>query len=159
MTETMSSRTGSRITINREARELFLDFAISPHALWTANFRDLGGAVTRMATLAPNGRTTVREVREEIQCLQGRWQSIAENRWESQMLPEVIGNQKADQLDLFDQVTLDKVIAVCRSSATIADAGRTLFGKSRLKKRTQNDSDRLRKYLAKFDLDWQQVSR
>ncbi len=112
-----------------------------------------------MATLAPNGRITVKEVQEEITCLQSRWQTISKNESGSRLLTEAIGRQKVDQLDVFDQATLEKVIEICRSSTTIADAGRTLFSKSRLKKRTLNDSDRLRKYLAKFDLDWHQVAR
>jgi transcriptional regulatory protein RtcR len=162
--ERFSSRTGNRVTINKEARELFLDFAVSGRALWTANFRDLGGAVTRMATLATNGRITVREVREEIRCLERRWRGTSTSKKESGSrlstanLTAIIGREKLDQLDLFDQAALEKVVEICRSSATIADAGRTLFNRSRLKKSTLNDSDRLRKYLAKFDLDWRQVA-
>lgn len=156
--EKFSGRTGNRVTINKEARELFLNFAMSGQALWTANFRDLGGAVTRMATLATHGRITVGGVQEEIQRLKSRWQATAMRENESQLLTATIGREKVDQLDLFDRATLAKVVEVCRSSATIADAGRTLFERSRLKKSTINDSDRLRKYLAKFDLDWRQVA-
>jgi transcriptional regulatory protein RtcR len=161
--ERFSSRTGNRVTINKEARELFLDFAISGRALWTANFRDLGGAVTRMATLATNGRITVRKVQEEIRCLERRWRGTSTSKKKSgsrlstATLTAIIGKEKLDRLDLFDQAALEKVVEICRSSATIADAGRTLFNRSRLKKSTLNDSDRLRKYLAKFDLDWKQV--
>ena len=36
----------------------------------------------------------------------------------------------------------------------LADAGRALFGASRSRRRTINDSDRLRKYLARFGLEW-----
>ncbi len=154
-----SNRTGNRVTINKEARELFLHFAVSGQALWSSNFRDLGGAVTRMATLATNGRITIGEVQDEIQCLNTRWQGISNNNSTSQLLTATLGREKVAQLDMFDKVTLDKVIEVCRASATIADAGRTLFSRSRLKKTTQNDSDRLRKYLAKFELDWLQVIR
>jgi transcriptional regulatory protein RtcR len=39
----------------------------------------------------------------------------------------------------------------------LADAGRRLFAQSRLEKATANDSDRLRKYLKKFDLTWEQI--
>jgi transcriptional regulatory protein RtcR len=162
--ERFCSRTGNRVTINKEARELFMDFAVSGRALWTANFRDLGGAVTRMATLATNGRITVREVQEEIRCLERRWRGTSTSKKESgsrlstATLTAIIGREKLDQLDLFDQAALEKVVEICRLSATIADAGRTLFNRSRLKKSTLNDSDRLRKYLAKFDLDWRQVA-
>ncbi len=154
--ERFSSRTGSRVTINKEARKMFLKFASSPQALWTANFRDLGGAVTRMATLAPKGRITVYEVREEMRRLNDSWQGTSRNEHDVR-LAGIIGEETLAQLDLFDQLQLGKVIQVCRSSATISEAGRTLFDKSRLKKKVTNDSDRLRKYLARFDLDWQQI--
>ncbi|TDB27521.1 hypothetical protein ATCM_07525 [Stenotrophomonas sp. ATCM1_4] len=36
-------------------------------------------------------------------------------------------------------------------------AGRELFAVSRTQRASTNDADRLRKYLAKFGLDWEQV--
>ena len=57
--------------------------------------------------------------------------------------------------DLFDQAQLAFVIGVCRESATLSDAGRKLFAATRENRKTANDADRLRKYLARFDLDWQ----
>jgi transcriptional regulatory protein RtcR len=56
---------------------------------------------------------------------------------------------------LFDSVQLAVVIGICRESATLSEAGRKLFGSTREKRQVQNDADRLRKYLARFDLDWQ----
>jgi len=44
------------------------------------------------------------------------------------------------------------VIQVCRDSISLADAGRKLFGVSRLKKKSTNDSHRLKQILSKFDL-------
>lgn len=48
-------------------------FATSPEASWTANFRDLGASVTRMATFAPSGRITEDVVMEEIDRLKRAW--------------------------------------------------------------------------------------
>ena len=156
--ERFCSRTGSRVTINKEARKEFLKFAVSPQAVWTANFRDLGGAVTRMATLAPKGRITIHEVREEMRCLSESWR--AATRTENDVeLDDIIGQEKSVRLDLFDQMQLKNVIQVCNASATISEAGRTLFDKSRLKKAVTNDSDRLRKYLARFGLDWHRINQ
>ena len=135
---------------------MFLSFATSPKAKWESNFRDLGGAVTRMATLAPQGRVTVNEAREEIDRLRNRWQGSVSASHDDQVLKGTLGTT-IDELDLFDKVTLSEVIRVCRASANLSDAGRTLFGISRLKKKNTNDSDRLRKYLAKFDLDWEKI--
>jgi sigma54-dependent transcription regulator len=40
---------------------------------------------------------------------------------------------------------------------SIADAGRAAFGASRAKRSTINDSDRLRKFLQRFGLNWEAV--
>ncbi|MFW2368228.1 MAG: RNA repair transcriptional activator RtcR [Desulforhopalus sp.] len=152
-------RTGSRVTINKEARETFLEFAASGQALWAANFRDLGGAVTRMATLAEKGRITVDDVKEEINRLQVKWRKSSQKEDMDGLLVSILGDSKVHNLDVLDRVTLGKVVEVCRASGSMAEAGRVLFNISRLKKRSKNDSDRLRKYLAKFDLDWNQVTR
>jgi transcriptional regulatory protein RtcR len=61
------------------------------------------------------------------------------------------------ELDLFDQAQLAFVIRVCRQSATQSDAGRKLFAATREHRKTVNDADRLRKHLARFDLDWQNL--
>ena len=64
-----------------------------------------------------------------------------------------------DTLDAFDVPQLACVIRLCRSSSTLSEAGRRLFASSRLTKATSNDADRLRKYLARFGLDWRGVKR
>jgi transcriptional regulatory protein RtcR len=51
------------------------------------------------------------------------------------------------------------VVRVCRASRTLSEAGRTLFDRSRTQRSVVNDADRLRKYLQKFGLRWEQVSR
>jgi transcriptional regulatory protein RtcR len=60
-------------------------------------------------------------------------------------------------LDLFDRVQLAEVIRVCRNSPTISAAGRALFASSRVNKAQPNDADRLRKYLARFELSWAKI--
>ncbi|HBL30091.1 MAG TPA: transcriptional regulator, partial [Acidobacteria bacterium] len=39
--EQISARDGTNVTFNKEARQRFLAFAVSPDAAWAANFRDL----------------------------------------------------------------------------------------------------------------------
>ncbi len=58
------------------------------------------------------------------------------------------------ELDPFDIVQLAAVIRACRAARSLSAAGRALFAKSRARKASANDADRLRKYLARFDLDW-----
>ncbi len=145
---------GRRVTMNAESRARFLRFATAADATWNANFRDLGAAVTRMATLAASGRIDESLVREEIARLQQQWRPVADVA--DDPVRDVLG-AKVAELDRFDQVQLAEVIRVCRRSRTLSDAGRTLFAVSRLARRTANDADRLQKYLARFDLAWEDV--
>jgi transcriptional regulatory protein RtcR len=69
-----------------------------------------------------------------------------------------MGEDRAATLDRFDRVQLEDVIAVCRTSRSLAEAGRVLFAASREQRASVNDSDRLRKYLARFELTWDAVS-
>src|SRR6185503_14636785 len=71
--EQYARRTGKRVTFSKEARDQFLKFAGSPDAKWNGNFRDLNGAVVRMATLAPGGRITIETANEEIDRLKRAW--------------------------------------------------------------------------------------
>lgn len=52
---------------------------------------------------------------------------------------------------------LEDVLRVCRESPTLSAAGRRLFAASRRHKKVSNDADRLRKYLARFNLAWQDL--
>ena len=64
-----------------------------------------------------------------------------------------------DNLDLFDRVQLQAVIEVCQQARSLSEAGRQLFAVSRQAKQTPNDADRLRKYLGRFGLVWDQGVR
>ncbi|HVV72309.1 MAG TPA: sigma 54-dependent transcriptional regulator, partial [Verrucomicrobiae bacterium] len=57
-------------------------------------------------------------------------------------------------LDRFDRVQLEEVLRVCEGARSLSEAGRELFAASRAKKKSANDADRLRKYLARFGLSW-----
>jgi transcriptional regulatory protein RtcR len=152
-----AGRMGTQVTFNKEARQRFLRFAISADAKWSGNFRDLNGAVVRMATLAAGGRISVELVEEEIARLKQSWQSPTQNS-QDETLRRMLGESHWDALDLFDRIQLRGVIQICREAKSLSDAGRKLFGNSRGKKTTINDADRLRKYLARFDLDWQRIA-
>ncbi|HKY10080.1 MAG TPA: sigma 54-dependent transcriptional regulator, partial [Candidatus Binatia bacterium] len=77
---------------------------------------------------------------------------------EAETLRRLLGQKRWEDLDLFDRIQLHGVIQVCREAKSLSDAGRKLFGSSRSKKTTSNDVDRLRKYLARFGLDWQEIT-
>jgi transcriptional regulatory protein RtcR len=151
-----AERNNIHVTFNREARKQFLTFTTSSDALWSANFRDLNGAVTRMSTLAPGGRITKEVVQEEISRLKVLW-SAAETDINKKLLNEVIGVDKTEQLDRFEKVQLADVLKVCKESKNMSEAGRKVFAVSRKNKRKTNDSDRLRKYLAKYNIKWNDI--
>jgi transcriptional regulatory protein RtcR len=67
---------------------------------------------------------------------------------------DLFTDAQLDALDLFDRLQLQAVLAVCRESKSAADAGRKLFAATRKQRSSINDSDRLRKYLGRFGLDW-----
>lgn len=141
------------VRFGKEARQLFLDFATGPEATWQGNFRDLNASLTRMATLATGGRITREGAEEEIQRLRSAW-SPQSTQASADLVLKVLGNEKSAQLDLFTRVQLNSVLEVCQRSNSMADAGRKLFAVSRQSKGRANDSDRLRKYLQRFDLSW-----
>lgn len=155
-----AERSGTHVTFNKEARELFLRFACSGEAKWSANFRDLNAALTRMATLSAGGRIRLEEVEQEITRLQTDWREPQDGNGVGAMdaLREILGEEGVDRLDRFDQVQLADVVQVCRESRTLSDAGRRLFSESRKNKQNCNDSDRLRKYLARFGLNWEMLT-
>jgi transcriptional regulatory protein RtcR len=150
-------KSGSKVSFNKEARDEFLTFAISIEAAWKANFRDLNAAVNRMATMSDGGRISVGCVQEEIQRLRSAWHDPLPTT-SSDGLDGLLGAERLAELDLFDRVQLAEVVKVCRQSPSLAEAGRILFSASREKKKTTNDSDRLRKYLAAFGLRWADIA-
>lgn len=135
----------NQIRFDKEARERYLAFACSPQAKWRGNFRELSSSIARMATLAEQGRITLVLVEEEIALLQESWGDTTPQ-------PDL-----EMELDLFDRRQLETVIEVCRRSASLSEAGRELFAISRQKKANPNDADRLRKYLARFGLSWENL--
>ena len=164
-----SEKTGKPAVFEEAALQKFLRFAESPEAVWTGNFRDLRASISRMAGLAlresSDGKITPEIAAAEVTRLKLRWvgqppvirfpenlesgaQAFAQN---------VLGKERWDALDRFDRSQLADVLWVCRHLQNFSEAGRILFSASRLEKTTTNDSDRLRKYLKKFGIGWDDI--
>ncbi|WP_426206321.1 RNA repair transcriptional activator RtcR [Pseudomonas sp. TWP3-1] len=142
---------GQLVRFNLEARRLYLAFASSREAAWLGNFRELSASITRMATLADSGRIDEAQVQEEIARLRYAW-GLAQPGADPESLPGDAGS-----MDLFDRLQLKAVLEVCKQAESVSDAGRKLFGVSRQAKAQPNDADRLRKYLGRFGIEWNQV--
>jgi transcriptional regulatory protein RtcR len=155
--EQFRQRTGTAVTFSTEARRLFLEFAEGPDAPWPANFRDLNAVTTRLATLAPGGRIVVDQVAAEIATLRAMWRESTAIGAGGGLIDAVLPAAAAATLDRFDQAQLEDVLAVCLASPSLSAAGRVLFDQSRARKQSVNDADRLRKYLARFGVDWHAV--
>lgn len=76
---------------------------------------------------------------------------------DASVLASLLSEETLASLDLFDRLQLAAVIDICRQSSSMAEAGRRLFSESRNQRRAVNDSDRLRKYLKKFGVSWQDI--
>ena len=155
----VSEELGRSTRFNKEARQQYLDFAHAAEACWRGNFRDLAASIMRLATLSPQGRIQTKTVADEISRLKSIW---AEERVSDGMSAALLPDQEAlpiawHELDTFDAMQLRNVIAECRRHKNMAEAGRALFNVSRLARSQTNDSDRLRKYLHKFGLKWEDV--
>ena len=76
---------------------------------------------------------------------------------EFQYCHQYLTPQTIEETDLFELVTLEGVLKICSESKNLADAGRKLFSQSRQKRKGLNDSDRLKKYLATYLLEWAKI--
>ena len=148
--ERAATRLGRRITFRPDAQKAYLVFALSDEATWPGNFRDLGASVLRMATLSADGVIDKARVSLEITRLRRHFHD-GDDAIDT-LVTRVFGD-RANTLDRFDRAQLEDVLLVCRDAPSLAAAGRVLFAVSRTERTSTNDADRLRKYLARFELD------
>lgn len=157
--EKVRAQLGSMVRFSKEAKERYLKFART-EAEWRANFRDLNSSIVRMATLADGGRISRTVVDHEIRLLQSRWQVGAPaDTTNMNRLTDLLSEEALGAIDPFDKVQLAYVIEICRNSRSLAEAGRKLFSESRNRKASSNDSHRVRRYLDKFGLGFDQIAR
>jgi transcriptional regulatory protein RtcR len=158
----VAAELGGAVRFTKEAKAAYLRFATGPEALWSGNFRDLAASVTRLVTLAEAGRIGESLVQAEVARLRWLWQpqgaGAATTPDSEAALPALVGAAVWDAMDLFDRLQLQAVARVCRRARSLSDAGRVLFQASRTQRSVVNDADRLRKYLARFGLTWEQVA-
>ena len=154
----------TRISMTTEARQAYLAFANT--APWPGNFRDLASSVTRMATLAEAGRIGLADVQEECAHLVKTWACEWPDTANVSAFPDsntcvkaILSEAQARAEDSFELAQLECVLKTISKTSSMAEAGRVLFSASRLSKDNPNDSDRVRKFLARWSLDYKDVKR
>lgn len=158
--ESFTRKAHYKVSFNNGAKEKYLTFAYSEQALWRANFRDLNSSIIRMATLANGGRITETVVEDEITRLSYDWKSyqkLKTTEMTNTLLHDVLDTHAIEQLDLFERLQLQEVIKICQQCNSMAEAGRKLFNISRIAKTNTNDSHRIRQYLQKYGLRFQDL--
>ena len=144
-----------QLRFQRDALDMYLKFAKSREASWQGNFRDLTASVTRLATLSSGELIRSETVEKEIQRLKQLWSlQTIQHQSNKDILLIYLNQSQLNEIDEFDQIQLRGVLQVCENSKSMADAGRQLFAASRQQRNTTNDSDRVKKYLARFGLNW-----
>lgn len=150
--ERAAQELGQRITMTTEARKTYLDCAL--RAPWPGNFRDLASSVSRMATLCDRGRIGVDDVILETSRMSRVGSALARRH---ALTEKVFSAEKRAAIDSFDLAQLEAVLEALVRSDSLAGAGRELFAVSRAAKSNPNDSDRLRKYLTSWGLDYRDL--
>lgn len=156
--EKFSQNHNMNVTINKEAKEAYSKFSTSEKALWKANFRDLNASIIRMATLADGGRINIEIVQEEIDRLNKLWKRNDDTK-EAELLERLLNPDQLKNLDRIERIQLIEVIKICRESRNLSEAGRILYNASRTLKLSTNDADRLKKFLARYALSWDDIKK
>lgn len=139
----------SRVTMTAKARAKYLAHALQ--APWAGNFRDFKASVMRMAVLADNGDIREAEVDQELKALKAQEPTAGVQALD--LVQAVMGNRMADH-DLMDLVQVQAAMEAVAQSDSLADAARKLYAATFRAKESKNDSDRLRKFLARYDFDF-----
>ena len=153
----VAAELGHQVSFNKTSRTSFLKYAKSPDAQWSGNFRDLNASIVRMSTFAEGGRITTEIVDKEIERLRFQNEN-QETVYSSEIeLADYIKQERLDEMDTFEIIQLKPVIAACLKFSTLSEAGRFLYDKSLERKKSSNDSDRLKKHLGKYGIGFKDL--
>lgn len=153
-----SNNSFTHIMMHANARKKYLDFATSDEAEWKFNFRDFHASVQRLAAHSIDGHITEDIVEKEIKHLRLSWK-----RWENkggdslELCNRFLQYDVLNRLDTFELMQLEGVLKLCLRCKNMAEAGRLLFNKSRMERKSINDSHRLRSYLQKYGISWKEL--
>ncbi|WP_299939565.1 hypothetical protein [uncultured Microbulbifer sp.] len=111
-----------------------------------------------MGTLDDRGHITVAVVEEEIGRLRYKWQSAPGTELNPRApIEPLLGPGSTEQLDYDEPLKLANLIEVCRSCNPMAEAGRKLFIISRERKKSSNESHRVKQLLEKHGVRFEKI--
>lgn len=146
-----------QVSFNADARALYLEHALK--APWPGNFRDLASSIVRMATLADGGRIVKSDVEDEVVNI-APVSSVRPTPCAASQVASLVAAIMGDApMDIVDSAQMEVVLQTIRTTNNMAEAGRVLFACSRQEKKSTNDSDRVRKYLDKWNLNYAEVKQ
>lgn len=151
-------------------RELSRDVGLEPAAvaclsasvvassrLWPGGAHSVRASVWRLMTVCRTGVVTVDAVEAELERLRVSPERAAATGTRDVDLEALLGASQYAELDRFDRVQLEDVVRVCRDCENLSAAGRRLFAASRQRRKSVNDADRVRKYLLRYGLTFDEL--
>ena len=132
-----------------------------PRPRWSGNFRDFerGGAAHGDAGRRAGASPARRWTRRSRGCARsGRAAPAQRGECAADPVAQVLGAERRRSWTASIGCSSRRCCAVCRQARSLSEAGRALFAQSRARKQSTNDADRLRKYLARFGLSWDDVA-
>lgn len=149
-----SQQMNTHFRFNKEAQEKYLEFAWSPAATWTGNFRDLSSSITRMVTLCDNNRINLETVLQEIERLKLDWHTSGDAQDDATpTVPDCLTEDRWAQMGLVERVEFNCVLSVCLSTRTQKEAAERLYTSQAWDGGT-NPSGRLSNYLRRYGLTY-----
>ncbi|MHC4821631.1 MAG: RNA repair transcriptional activator RtcR family protein [Planctomycetota bacterium] len=106
---------------------------------------------------APETTDRLREAVRDLEQLLAAKRAVTPGGDRQAVLEEFLTDDEIRALDLFDRVQLAEVLHVCLDSDTLTEAGKRLFAVSRTRRKTVNDADRVRKYLLRHGISWDEI--
>ena len=153
--EQFRRRTGSVVTFSKEARERvprLRNERARRHG--QRNFRDLNAVITRLATLAPAGRITVDQVRAEVSHLRAIWSAAPRSEDGEPRGPHPGARNCRRSRSLRSCAARGCAPRVPEQPEPVRRRTHDLRSVARAQEQLPTMPDRLRKYLARFSLEW-----
>ena len=135
----------------KDPLKLYTKFALSKEAIWRGNYRDLRDSLKRLILLSDGKYITAEQVKKEIEELKFRWGKWDKETEQFSYIKKYVDRKIVYKMDYITKIELEEYIKICTHSKSMRTAGKQLYGADI----NINYSDRVTKYLKKYDLDFE----